>query len=579
MRRCRSSCTTSSPRRRPARPIRSCGWRPAASRARCGRSRAPATTRPRSAPSGARGTATAPCRATRHRLLRRRLPSQSTVARRALDRLGWPGVLNLEVDNVRLKGGLKRAEVARDAARRLGDRCPHAHPPRPHDGRPRAAAARGGGLAHWLRRAFGVPVAFFAYPAGRYDARAEAAVRAAGYDGATTTQAGIASLQRSLRPAASAGDAADDARRRRARLAHAMTGAASRPGGGQLLHRPRAAGVAEVVGRLLAVQAQDLRAARLALRARTTGLRRRRRRRRAHRRALGGRRVADARHAAPRRARGLSVAAGAHGAHAPGGEPPAPGPGGRGARRRRARGEDRRARAGRRGPAHAPRARRADRRRGHPHRGPGDAAPARCSPRCAASRCSARCATTAATPSRSPATGSAPRRRGSRAPIATPRWPSSPAATSPATARRRPPTSPPGAACRCATRAPGWRRSPPSWPARRRPRRPRRARPAPAAIPGAPAARLRPLPAGLEGPRVRRPRPPRQARSSRRRDAARDGDRRRAAPSAPGARAGGEVKLEPLRARGRRGEGRAARPTPTTSPASFKGPDARPIPW
>jgi hypothetical protein len=40
----------------------------------------------------------------------------------------------------------------------------------------------------------------------------------------------------------------------------------------QLLHRPRTAGVAEVVRRLLAVQAQDLRAARLALRARATGL-------------------------------------------------------------------------------------------------------------------------------------------------------------------------------------------------------------------------------------------------------------------------------------------------------------------
>jgi Winged helix DNA-binding domain len=40
----------------------------------------------------------------------------------------------------------------------------------------------------------------------------------------------------------------------------------------QLLDRPRAAGVADVVGRLLAVQAQDLRAARLAVRARTTGL-------------------------------------------------------------------------------------------------------------------------------------------------------------------------------------------------------------------------------------------------------------------------------------------------------------------
>jgi hypothetical protein len=38
------------------------------------------------------------------------------------------------------------------------------------------------------------------------------------------------------------------------------------------LHRPRALGVADVVGRLLAVQAQDLRATRLALRARSSGL-------------------------------------------------------------------------------------------------------------------------------------------------------------------------------------------------------------------------------------------------------------------------------------------------------------------
>ena len=40
----------------------------------------------------------------------------------------------------------------------------------------------------------------------------------------------------------------------------------------QLLHRPHPAGAGEVVGRLLAVQAQDLRAARLALRARTAAL-------------------------------------------------------------------------------------------------------------------------------------------------------------------------------------------------------------------------------------------------------------------------------------------------------------------
>ena len=54
-----------------------------------------------------------------------------------------------------------------------------------------------------------------------------------------------------------------------------MSGAALRRAraAAQLLHRPGALGVAQVVGRLLAVQAQDLHAARLALRARSVGLR------------------------------------------------------------------------------------------------------------------------------------------------------------------------------------------------------------------------------------------------------------------------------------------------------------------
>ena len=120
--------------------------------------------------------------------------SQSMVARRALDRLGWPGVLNLEVDNVRLKGGLKRAEVAamlRDGWEIDAHTLTHPDLTTVDPGRLQREVA---GSRTWLRRAFGVPVAFFAYPAGRYDARAEAAVRAAGYDGATTTQAGIASL-------------------------------------------------------------------------------------------------------------------------------------------------------------------------------------------------------------------------------------------------------------------------------------------------------------------------------------------------------------------------------------------------
>jgi peptidoglycan/xylan/chitin deacetylase (PgdA/CDA1 family) len=120
--------------------------------------------------------------------------SQSTVARRELDHLGWPGVLNLEVDNVRLKGGLKRAEVA--AMLRDGweiDAHTLTHPDLTTVGAAQLQREVAGSRA-WLRHAFGVPVAFFAYPAGRYDARAEAAVRAAGYDGATTTQPGIASL-------------------------------------------------------------------------------------------------------------------------------------------------------------------------------------------------------------------------------------------------------------------------------------------------------------------------------------------------------------------------------------------------
>jgi peptidoglycan/xylan/chitin deacetylase (PgdA/CDA1 family) len=43
-----------------------------------------------------------------------------------------------------------------------------------------------------LRRRFGVPVEFFCYPGGSFDARVVDAVRAAGYLGATTTQPGLA---------------------------------------------------------------------------------------------------------------------------------------------------------------------------------------------------------------------------------------------------------------------------------------------------------------------------------------------------------------------------------------------------
>jgi peptidoglycan/xylan/chitin deacetylase (PgdA/CDA1 family) len=118
--------------------------------------------------------------------------SQSTTARRRLHQLGWPGVLNLEVDNVGLKGGLARGEVR--AMMRDGweiDAHTMTHPDLT------TLDARGlrreiAGSRRWLHRAFGVPADFFAYPSGRYDPTVEAAVRAAGYLGASTMQPGRA---------------------------------------------------------------------------------------------------------------------------------------------------------------------------------------------------------------------------------------------------------------------------------------------------------------------------------------------------------------------------------------------------
>ena len=46
-----------------------------------------------------------------------------------------------------------------------------------------------------LRARFDVPVDFFCYPAGRYDAKVIAAVRRVGYLGATTTVEGLAGPQ------------------------------------------------------------------------------------------------------------------------------------------------------------------------------------------------------------------------------------------------------------------------------------------------------------------------------------------------------------------------------------------------
>jgi peptidoglycan/xylan/chitin deacetylase (PgdA/CDA1 family) len=118
--------------------------------------------------------------------------SQSTTARRRLHQLGWPGVLNLEVKNVGLKGGLARGEVR--AMMRDGweiDAHTLTHPDLTTLDAPRLRREIAGSR-RWLHRTFGVPVDFFAYPSGRYNPTVEAAVRAAGYLGASTTQPGRA---------------------------------------------------------------------------------------------------------------------------------------------------------------------------------------------------------------------------------------------------------------------------------------------------------------------------------------------------------------------------------------------------
>lgn len=110
-----------------------------------------------------------------------------------LHRRGWPGVLNLLVANLHRHGwGLKSWQVRR----LIGNGWEVDSHTLTH---PDLATVSPGQL--WrevhgsrvaLRRLFHVPVRFFCYPAGAYDAAVIAAVRRAGYLGATTEIAGLA---------------------------------------------------------------------------------------------------------------------------------------------------------------------------------------------------------------------------------------------------------------------------------------------------------------------------------------------------------------------------------------------------
>jgi peptidoglycan/xylan/chitin deacetylase (PgdA/CDA1 family) len=118
--------------------------------------------------------------------------SQFATAAPVLRRYRWPGVLNLEVRNTERSWGLSPRQVRLLLA---GGWELDAHT-LTHPDLTKVDAAQleheVAGSRAALKARFGVPVNFFCYPAGRLDDTVVAAVRSAGYLGATTTEPGLA---------------------------------------------------------------------------------------------------------------------------------------------------------------------------------------------------------------------------------------------------------------------------------------------------------------------------------------------------------------------------------------------------
>jgi peptidoglycan/xylan/chitin deacetylase (PgdA/CDA1 family) len=135
-----------------------------------------------------------------------------------LRKLRWPGVLNLKLGNMRSRGGITPVQVrALVSAGWELDSHTISHP----DLTTLSATVleREVGESRWqLQRAFHVPVHFFCYPSGRYDSTVLAAVRAAGYRGATTTRSGLGRRNELFTLARVRVDGADGAAGLRAKL-------------------------------------------------------------------------------------------------------------------------------------------------------------------------------------------------------------------------------------------------------------------------------------------------------------------------------------------------------------------------
>ena len=104
----------------------------------------------------------------------------------------WPGVLNLEVRNLKPVWGIRPPGVRKLVAAGWEiDSHTLAHPDLTTVDAARLEEEVAGSRRA-IRARFHVPVNFFCYPAGRYDDRVVAAVQHAGYLAATTTRYGLA---------------------------------------------------------------------------------------------------------------------------------------------------------------------------------------------------------------------------------------------------------------------------------------------------------------------------------------------------------------------------------------------------
>ena len=118
--------------------------------------------------------------------------SHVTAALPILAARRWPGVLDLDLSNLEPSWSVRPRGVRRlIAAGWEIDAHSMTHADLPSQSAAGLTYEVAGSRAE-IRRRFGVTPRFFCYPSGRYDARVVAAVQAAAYDGATTTEPGLA---------------------------------------------------------------------------------------------------------------------------------------------------------------------------------------------------------------------------------------------------------------------------------------------------------------------------------------------------------------------------------------------------